>query len=193
MEPNREKELIEQTKSDPEAFGVIFDEYYPGIFGYVLRRTANVEAARDIAAETFSRAFRNLSRFRWKNISISSWLYRIASNEIANFFRHKKYEPESLDELREVAGFEHADSRNVLQEIQLAEQELERHQDFLKIQRLLRRLPTKYQEVIALRYFEEKKIKDIAAILGKNEGTVKSLISRGLEQLRILSQGKDQL
>ena len=50
MDPNREKELIEQTKSDPEAFGVIFDEYYPGILGYVLRRTANVEAARDIAA-----------------------------------------------------------------------------------------------------------------------------------------------
>jgi RNA polymerase sigma-70 factor (ECF subfamily) len=158
-----------------------------------LRRTANVEVARDITAETFSKAFRNLSRFRWKNISISSWLYRIASNEIISFFRHNKYEPESLDELREVAGFEHADSRNVLQEIQLAEQELERHKDFLQIQRLLGKLPTKYQEVIALRYFEGKKIKDIAAILGKNEGTVKSLISRGLEQLRILSQEKDQL
>lgn len=193
MDPNREKELIEQTKSDPEAFGVIFDEYYPGIFGYVLRRTANVEVARDIAAETFSKAFRNLSRFRWKNISISSWLYRIASNEIISCFRHKKYEPESLDELCDVAGFEHADSRNVLHEIQSAELELERHKDFLQIQRLLRGLPAKYQEVIALRYFEEKKIKEIAAILDKNEGTVKSLISRGLEQLRILSQRKDQL
>lgn len=193
MDPYREKELIEQTKSDPEAFGVIFDEYYPGIFGYVLRRTANVEAARDIAAETFSKAFRNMSGFRWKNISISSWLYRIASNEVITFFRRKKYEPESLDELREVAGFEHADSRDVLQEIQLAERELERHKDFLRIQTLLRKLPVKYQEVIALRYFEEKKIKEIAAILDKNEGTVKSLLSRGLERLRILSQENKQL
>jgi len=193
MDPNREKELIEQTKSDPGAFGVFFDEYYPGIFGYALRRTASVEVARDIAAETFSKAFRGLSGFRWKNIPMSSWLYRIASNEIISFYRHKKYEPESLDELREVAGFEHADSRNGFQEIQLAEQELERHQDFLQIQRLLRRLPAIYQEVIALRYFEEKKIKEIAAILGKNEGTVKSLISRGLEQLRILNQEKKQL
>lgn len=191
MDPYREKELIEQTKSDPEAFGVIFDEYYPGILGYILRRTASVEAARDIAAETFSKAFRNLSRFRWKNISISSWLFRIASNEIISFFRRKKYEPESLEELREIAGFEHADSRDVLLEIQRAELELEQHKEFLKIQTLLRRLPAKYQEVIALRYFEEKKIKEIAGILDKNEGTVKSLLSRGLEKLRILSQEKE--
>ena len=75
MDPNREKELIEQTKSDPEAFGVFFDEYYTGIFGYVLRRTASVEVARDVAAETFSeKAFRSLSGFRWKNIPMSSWL-----------------------------------------------------------------------------------------------------------------------
>jgi RNA polymerase sigma-70 factor (ECF subfamily) len=105
MDRNREKRLIEQAKSDPEAFGVIFDAYYPDIFGYILRRTANVEVARDIASETFFKAFRNLSKFRWRGISISSWLYRIASNEIISFFRHKKYEPESLDELHKAAGY----------------------------------------------------------------------------------------
>ena len=45
-------------------------------------------------------------------------------------------------------------------------------------------MPVKYQEVIALKYFEEKSIKEISEILGKKEGTIKSLISRGLQKLR---------
>jgi RNA polymerase sigma-70 factor (ECF subfamily) len=45
-------------------------------------------------------------------------------------------------------------------------------------------LPAKYQDVIALRYFEGKSIREIAEILGKREGTIKSLLSRGLEKIR---------
>jgi RNA polymerase sigma-70 factor (ECF subfamily) len=45
-------------------------------------------------------------------------------------------------------------------------------------------LDLKYQEVIALRFFEEKSIQQISAILNKKEGTVKSLLSRGLKKLR---------
>lgn len=192
MDSNQEKELIDRAKSDPEAFGIIFDKYHSVIFGYVLRRTANVEVARDIAAETFLKAFKNLSKFRWQGVSISSWLYRIASNETVSYFRHRKYEGESLDELQEVVGFEPPDSQDLVAEILSAEKELERHQEFLRIQKLLEGLPEKYQEVIALRFFEDKKIKEVAEILNKNEGTIKSLISRGLEQLRTLYEGKGQ-
>lgn len=192
MDLNQEKELIDRAKSDPEAFGIIFDKYHSAIFGYVLRRTANVEVARDIAAETFLRAFKNLSRFRWQGISISSWLYRIASNETISYFRHKKYEGESLDELLEITGFEVPDSKDFVEEILSAEKELERHREFLRIQKLLEHLPEKYQEVIALRFFENKKTREIAEILNKNEGTIKSLLSRGLEQLRTLYERKGQ-
>ena len=48
----------------------------------------------------------------------------------------------------------------------------------------LKTLPVKYQEVISLRYFEGKDNKEISEILGINEGTLKSLLSRGLEKLR---------
>jgi RNA polymerase sigma-70 factor, ECF subfamily len=49
----------------------------------------------------------------------------------------------------------------------------------------LKKLNVKYQEVISLRYFEKKAILEIAEILDKKEGTVKSLLSRGLEKLKI--------
>ena len=186
MEPNAEKALVERARSDPQAFGLIFDEYYRAIFGYILRRTANVEVARDISAEVFLKALRSVSRFQWRGVSISSWLYRIASNEVAAYFRDRKYEGDSLDELREVAGFEPPESQDMLEEIVTAEREVERHADFLHVQKLLERLPQRSQEVIALRFFEGKRIKEIAEILGKGEGTVKSLLSRGLDQLRRL-------
>ena len=56
----------------------------------------------------------------------------------------------------------------------------------MKIQEKISQLPIRYQEVITLRFFEKKKIKEIAEILGKKEGTIKSLLHRGLEKLKNL-------
>jgi RNA polymerase sigma-70 factor (ECF subfamily) len=64
------------------------------------------------------------------------------------------------------------------------ESELQKHDQFLLVLKELKTLPVKYQEVIALRYFEGKENKEIVEILNINEGTLKSLLSRGLEKLR---------
>lgn len=68
--------------------------------------------------------------------------------------------------------------------MEAAELELERHAQFIKVQKAVRKLPLKYQEVISLKYFEKLKIKEIATIVNKPEGTVKSLLSRGIGLLR---------
>jgi RNA polymerase sigma-70 factor (ECF subfamily) len=73
---------------------------------------------------------------------------------------------------------------NPSDEITEAEEEMSRREEFLRLHKTLTGLPLKYQEVISLRFFEKKSIKDISQILGKKEGTVKSLLHRGLEQLR---------
>ena len=69
-------------------------------------------------------------------------------------------------------------------ERELMESELKAHKDYNQIRVNLLQLDVKYQEVISLRYFEQKTNGEIAQILDKNEGTVKSLLSRGLEKLR---------
>ena len=53
MNLENEKELVEKAKKDPQAFSKIYDFYYPQIFGYILKRVADVEVARDITSETF--------------------------------------------------------------------------------------------------------------------------------------------
>jgi len=79
---------------------------------------------------------------------------------------------------------------NPLAEAQVleAEEELKRYADFLILHESIAKLPVKYQEVITLRYFENKQIKDIAEILGRREGTIKSWLHRGLEKLRRLME-----
>jgi RNA polymerase sigma-70 factor (ECF subfamily) len=181
---SEEYELITRAQKNPEAFGILFERYYDQIFRYVLKRVANFELAQDIVSEVFLKALKNLWKFRWKKVPFSAWLYKISINEINYFFRKKSYKIVSLDILMRDEEFEISDQSNIHAEMIEKQEELERYQKFLYIQKQLLQLPVKYQEVISLRFFEHKKLSEIAQILGKKEGTVKSLVSRGLELLR---------
>lgn len=184
MDASEEAELIERAKDDPTAFGALFDRHYGKIHGYVLRRVADPASAQDITADVFYKALKSLWQFRWRSIPFSAWLYRIAGNEVAYHFRRgNRSKSVSLERLREEQGFEPADAHDLLNELETAEREIERHARYRLVQQALTELPAKYQEVIALRFFENKKLSDIALILGKKEGTVKSLLSRGLDKL----------
>lgn len=184
MDLSEEKELVRQAQKDPDAFAELYDQYYPKIFGYVLRRTATLEAAQDITSETFLKVLQKLWQFRWRNVPFSSWLYKIATNEVNQYFRKAEYKKSvSLEELQE-QGFELISPHDPESELIEAQEKLKQHEDFLEIQEKIVRLPAKYQEVIALRFFEQKQIKEISEILGKKEGTIKSLLHRAVEELR---------
>lgn len=183
-EASDEHALIECAKADPQAFGVLFDRYYSPIFGYVLRRVGKWNDAQDITSEVFFKALKSLWRYRWRGIAFSSWLYRIATNEVGMYFRKAGRAPLSLNQLMDESGFDPASSDDLLAEKLEAERQLERHREFLLARSHITTLPLKYQDVITLRFFERKSIREIAEIVGKKEGTVKSLISRALQRLR---------
>ncbi len=185
MDLEREKELVERARADTEAFGELYDRYYSQIFGYVLRRTASTNIAQDVTSEVFFKALKNLGQFRWRNIPFSSWLYRIATHEIANYFRKNKHGQFSLEEVSDSISISNPSTETKFLE---AEAELKRHEEFLALHQNISRLSIKYQEVITLRFFENKQVKEIGEILGKREGTVKSLLHRGLEKLRRLME-----
>jgi len=184
MDSGEEKKLVRQAQKSPDAFAKLYDEYHPRIFGYILRRTANLEIAQDITSETFLKALGKLWQFRWRNVSFSSWLYKIATNEINQYFRRAEYRKStSLEQLQE-QGFELLSPHDPESELIEAQLELKQHQDFLEIQAKIVQLPAKYQEVITLRFFERRQLREIAEILGKKEGTIKSLLHRAIEKLR---------
>lgn len=183
-----EKELIRLAKTNPQVFGELYDAHYPRVFGYIYRSTGDHALAGDIAAETFLKAFVRIGTFRWRGISISSWFFRIAVNELNQYYRKKNYSPERLTE-----GFEGANGANgvdwpnrhaLRHESNEITRRIDEHQEFEHLRKLISTLPPKYRQVIALRFFEEMSIRDVGEILGKKEGTVKSLLSRGLAKLK---------
>lgn len=184
MNPSQEAQLIEQCRTDAAAFGQVFDAWYKPVFGYIMRRTGDYDLSKDIAAETFLKAFLKIGGFQWRGIRLSSWLYRIATNELNQYYRSSKYKPQSLQQLMENPQMEKLLHENADDEREVMEQELKAYDDYNRIRQNLLKLDIKYQEIISLRYFEQKSNAEISEILGKNEGTIKSLLSRGLEKLR---------
>ncbi len=177
-----ETDLLARIRQQPENFSELFKQYYKQIFGYVFRRTGNFDDSADIAADTFLKAFHHIHNFKYNGISVKVWLYRIATNELNLYFRLKQkhnsvFELINTEDKNLFKDYIADDRREI-------ESELERHEQFLSVLKELKSLPVKYQEVIALRYFEGKDNKEIAEILNINEGTLKSLLSRGIEKLR---------
>ena len=177
MNLEQEKDLIERAKYSSEAFGELYDMYYDRIFGYALRRSANIEYAKDITSEVFFKALKNMMKFRWQGVPFCHWLYRIANHEISDHHNSRKRE----------ANYETAskvDNTIFKQELTESRNTRNTYDDYLDIHRYVSRLSLKHQEVISLRYFEDLSMAEIAQILQKPEGTVKSTLHRGIEKLR---------
>jgi RNA polymerase sigma-70 factor (ECF subfamily) len=181
-----EYSIIERAKSDPEQFGVLLERHYPAIFAYIHRRVNHWEAAKDLASEVFLKAFKGLWRYRWQGVPFSAWLYRIATNEVRMHFRRGARPLASLDQMSAECGFEPIDPATLEAEKLAAERKVQDYEDFLVVREKVLLLSLKYQDVITLRYFERKSVKEIAEILQKREGTIKSLLSRGIAKLRNL-------
>ena len=181
--------MINLAKTNPQVFGELYDAHYPRIFSYVYRLTGDHALAGDIAAETFLKAFVRIGTFQWRGISISSWFFRIATNEVNQYFRKRTYLPERLTDLSTYDAAAWADRHALRQESNETIRGIEAYQEFEHLRRLLLTLPEKYRQVIALRFFEELSIREIGEILGKKEGTVKSLLSRGLGKLKKMMTG----
>ena len=103
---------------------------------------------------------KNIHKFRWQGTSILHWFYKIASNELRMYFRKNKYQSESLENLRESVGFDPKSDTDIMAELIASQDIIEKQKDFLTAHKILISLPLKYQEVITLRFIEDKKISE---------------------------------
>lgn len=180
--PHDESALVQRARHDPLAFGELFDLHHDRIFNYLVRRTANIHVAKELTSDTFYKALRRLNQFKGE-VPLSAWLYRIATNEVNRHYRNRKTcESTTIDNYAEIIEdtSSQTDGRILQAERQLAENKL-----FLEMHGAVASLKPKYQDIIALKYFENKKITEISEITGKSVGTVKSLLHRAHKQLRL--------
>ena len=82
-----ERELIEAAQADPGRFVEVYDRYVDRVYAYVSRRAGSRAVAEDITSEVFQLALTNLPRFEWRGAPFAAWLYRMASNALADYWR----------------------------------------------------------------------------------------------------------
>jgi RNA polymerase sigma-70 factor, ECF subfamily len=151
-----------------------YDLYADGIFRFCLFKVSQRELARDLTQEVFLHAWDYIAKGKGVD-NYKSFLYRIASNLVIDYYRKKK--ENSLDELME-AGFDptSGDATNRMND----------KVDGSKIIETLHSLEPQYRDVLVMRHVEDMAVKDIAEILGEKENNISVRIYRGLNQLRTL-------
>jgi RNA polymerase sigma-70 factor (ECF subfamily) len=166
--------LVFAARQNTEAAARLFDKYYSGILGYMYHCTYDDTVAEDLTSNVFLAVFRHLRHYRWRQVPFKAWLYRIATNEVREFWRRqKRIKIVSLQPENE----EHNSAPSADESTAAAE-------EYRLVHKALLELPLKYRTVIILRYFEGKAIADISKITSRKEGTVKAQVHRGLARMQ---------
>src|SRR5712692_10486828 len=185
--PNREMEaeerrLIEAAQSDPARFADVYENYFELVYAYVARRVRHRDETEDLTAEVFRKALANLPRFKWRGAPFAAWLFRIASNLIAD--RAKRVAKEVS--LAESGATARGNSALINKGADTSQQkDLEDSERRALLFRLVDELAEDQGRVLVMRFAEEKSICEIAEVLGRSEGAVKQLQFRALENMRM--------
>lgn len=173
--------LVARARTDPEAFGRLFEVYYPRVLGFAFRCTGDRAAAEDLTSATFFKALRAIHRYD-PRANFSAWLYRIATNEIRMHWRSQGRQRalrRDVADQRDGAGVYFQSSP-----LETEESIRERMRLFARLHEAVALLPERHRTAIMLRYFEGLSYDMVAEVLNRRVGTVKSWVHRGIGRLR---------
>jgi len=175
------KPLLERAQDyDPAALAEIYDQYAPRIYNYIYYRIGDSGLAEDLTANVFLNMLEAIQANRSWRTSFSGWLYRIAHNVVVDQFRRRgKMRELPLDERLVSLEDDPAKSAELTLEV-----------EWLK--RAIGDLTADQAEVIILKFIEGLTNAQVAGIMGKTEGAVKSLQYRALASLRKKLESEEQ-
>jgi len=166
-----------------QEFSEFYDKNIDKVFRFIYLRVDSTETAQDLTSSAFLKLWHRTSlrgvAQQQDDAAISNpqaFLYRIARNQIIDFYRQKSKKPISLDNAGEIADFQVAQP-TFSQKIELT-LEMER------IKKILHNIKPVYADVIIWHYVDEMPIKEIAQVLEKREGNVRVIIHRALQALK---------
>lgn len=176
-----ERRLVEAAQRDPVQFSKLYENYFELVYAFVARRLRERGATEDVTAEVFHKALKNLPRYRWTGAPFAVWLFRIASNLIADRARRETQSGAS-SEVDLESSADNAQT-NLQAEIEQSERQA-------IVFRLVSELGEDQQRVIVMRFAEDRSIAEIALELGRTEGAIKQLQFRAMHNLRQMLEQK---
>ncbi len=162
------------SQGNAEAFSYLYEQNVSRIYNYIFYRIGSAQDAEDLTSRVFHRAFGHINSYIEKGVPFSAWLYRIAHNLIANWHRDNFRRREvSLEDQLDLP--QHGD---------LPERMVEKNQETEMLLKAIRKLSPERQQLILLKYLEDLSNAEIAIIMRRTEGAIKSLYHRSLMALR---------
>ena len=168
-----------QTQTDaasqPVEFTDLYHQYFPKVFAYVYGRVQDKEISLDIVSDVFEKAFIKMRSLRSPD-SFGSWLFTIARNEVSSHWRKTKPAARAAQEAAwetEIHSQPRGPEETVLHKERLA-----------SLSQLVRQLPRREQEIIALKFDAELTNREIANVLSTSEVNVRVTVFRALRKLR---------
>ncbi len=174
------RSLVDKArKHDSEAFGKLYDIFFGKIYNYVYYKVGDTTEAEDLTEQVFMKALEAIDKFEWKGVPFSSWLFRIASNVVIDYYRTRSRVTmvpveDFTVEVGETESSEEAAIKRFTQE---------------KLYIAISRLTGEQQQVIILKFLTNLSNVEIANTLGKTEGAVKALQHRALRALHKILKG----
>lgn len=163
---------IQAAQADPAMFRPLYNRYFNSIFQFIYKRTLNEELCADICSQVFLKAMQRLNGYTFKGVPFSAWLFRIASNEVAQHYRGtQKNRVVSIEDhnLNKVMDELETDDLAPFREVLISSLEELKEGDL---------------EIIELRFFEKRPFKEVADILDITESNAKVRTYRVLERLK---------
>jgi RNA polymerase sigma-70 factor (ECF subfamily) len=167
-------------KGDADAFGCLYDHYQSSVYRFLYYRTRSSALAEDLTSETFFRALRSMSNFRWQGKDFGAWLMTIARNLATDHFKSGRTRLELTTEDMGVhddatEGPEAAVLAGLTNEILLT---------------ALKSLPDEQRDCLIMRFLQGMSIAETAAVLGRSDGAIKQLQLRGVRNLaKLMPEG----
>ena len=186
---NEDRELVKRTlQGDNQAFEMILNKHQQPLVNYIGRMVGNRELALDFAQEVFIKSYTSLSTYQ-PRFKFRTWLFKIASNYIIDFWRKKKISTFSIDrtgrENDDKQSFEiPSDERSICAQFELTELRG-------KIERALNKLPPHLRELFVWRHINEFSYDEIAEIKDLPVGTVKNRVFQSKELIRKFLEGQE--
>ena len=164
-----------QPTAEPAEFTDLYHQYFPKVFAYVYGRVQDKEVSLDIVSDVFEKAFIKMRSLRSPE-SFGSWLFTIARNEVSSHWRKTKPAAKAAQEAaweNELHAHPRGPEETVLHKERLA-----------SLSELVRQLPRREQEIIALKFDAELTNREIAGVLNTSEVNVRVTVFRALRKLR---------
>jgi RNA polymerase sigma-70 factor (ECF subfamily) len=162
-----ERLLIEAAQQDPARFAELYEINFDRVYAFIAYRVRDRAEAEDLTSEVFHDALARISQFEWRGLPFSAWLFRIASNAIADRWQRNSRRREIPVDDWEEAGTDDGTERRAM------------------LSQLVQGLPGDQRLVILRRFVDQRSIAEIATELSRSEGAIKQLQFRALQSLRM--------